>query len=341
MNGKRAAFTAIVLVLGGLATLAGLEGGLRVLERFRGGAPSITAFSVQMIRPGNAPGLRAELLPGYEHHEIRINQHGFRGPSFPREKPAGETRVFLVGDSVAFGAGLAEEQTIAARLQDRFRRDDPRTLVRVINAGVPSYDAADELAEVDGTLPPFSPDTYVMLLNFTDFGCTHTYSFDHRWEYDLLLRSALARNLALLVRRIGPWESKDPPDCRNRNTQAICEVLVRGEREPARWLFLNFPELTDHPTDAGRVRDYRTLTLLFSERRVFRIDLGVVLRARFGALDPLVVSTTDAHPGPAAADAIAEAIFARMGHDGYLRGEPDAAVPQPDYADPFRAISGH
>ena len=48
--------------------------------------------------------------------EVRVNTHGLRGPEI-RAKQPGEFRVLLIGDSLTFGHGVHEEETIGAFLR--------------------------------------------------------------------------------------------------------------------------------------------------------------------------------------------------------------------------------
>src|SRR5262245_14226324 len=45
--------------------------------------------------------------------EVRVNREGFRGADWPRPSP---DDVLVVGDSQSFGLGVAEDETLAARL---------------------------------------------------------------------------------------------------------------------------------------------------------------------------------------------------------------------------------
>lgn len=71
--------------------------------------------------PGNeafAPvsGDERRSLFGIAH---RVNTLGLRGPDRPIEKPPGVARVAVLGDSVVWGWGVAEEDGMVARLEAR------------------------------------------------------------------------------------------------------------------------------------------------------------------------------------------------------------------------------
>ena len=69
--------------------------------------------------------------------EIAINSDGFRGPDWPGSKRG--QRVLVLGDSFAFGWGVRDEETFAARL----RRAHPEW--EVLNVAVSGYATDQEL----------------------------------------------------------------------------------------------------------------------------------------------------------------------------------------------------
>ena len=75
---------------------------------------------------------------------VHVNSLGLRDDDeVPREKPPGERRVLVLGDSLTFGNGVATPETYAARLQAILREREPG--VRVLNSGVPGWDVHQEL----------------------------------------------------------------------------------------------------------------------------------------------------------------------------------------------------
>lgn len=84
------------------------------------------------------------LAPGLRDHwhvveSLTTNSLGLRSPEIPVEKPPGEFRVLLLGDSAMYGHGVEESATFARRLEGLLRRRDPSRPVAVINAAVPGY----------------------------------------------------------------------------------------------------------------------------------------------------------------------------------------------------------
>ncbi len=74
----------------------------------------------------------------------------------------------MLGDSVAFGYRLREEEAFASQLQRALER---RTGERfeVLNAGVEGYDTRSELAWLEAELLDLEPETVVLLFNLNDY----------------------------------------------------------------------------------------------------------------------------------------------------------------------------
>lgn len=91
----------------------------------------------------------------------RINEHGFRGESFPLEKPDGTVRVMIYGGSAVFDIfadrGGDWPHRVQRRLDDRIDRD-----VQVINAGVPGNASFDSFGRFWAEGYRFNPD-YVLI----------------------------------------------------------------------------------------------------------------------------------------------------------------------------------
>lgn len=99
---------------------------------------------------------------------LRTNSEGLRAErSYRIPKPAGATRILLLGDSQAFGWGVSERQTVAARLEDRLEARDAGP-VEVINAAVPGYNAYQEAALLERIGMAYEPDCVLVLFTSND-----------------------------------------------------------------------------------------------------------------------------------------------------------------------------
>jgi hypothetical protein len=94
--------------------------------------------------PVHAHGLQLNVRDAVVHglsgefaFRFSTNRQGLRmGYDLAIPKPAGRERILLVGDSFTFGYGVEQDETFAARLQERL--DPTRARVEVINAGFAS-----------------------------------------------------------------------------------------------------------------------------------------------------------------------------------------------------------
>jgi hypothetical protein len=98
------------------------------------------------------PGAGYTLMKAGRHYEwqgipVDINAHGLRGPETMREKPPEMVRILNLGDSVAMGWGVAEEDTYGRRLEALLNAQAAiGQRYEVINAGVPGWNLANALA---------------------------------------------------------------------------------------------------------------------------------------------------------------------------------------------------
>jgi lysophospholipase L1-like esterase len=100
--------------------------------------------------------------------DIRINEHGLRGGSFTREKPAGETRVLVLGDSYTAGVQFPEDRIFTTLLANELDRIAPSSRHRVVNAGFNGVGTAQELLYFRDQGASFAPDVVVLQFAFND-----------------------------------------------------------------------------------------------------------------------------------------------------------------------------
>jgi lysophospholipase L1-like esterase len=122
---------AVVVGLGGLAVAAG---GVEVALRLAYRAPAVERIyrsDASLAGYGLQPSSRADYRHGGRRLRITIDEDGHR--TVPGAHPL-DHRIYLVGDSQAFGWGLQDEETIAAGLQAQLGDH-----WQVVNLGVPGY----------------------------------------------------------------------------------------------------------------------------------------------------------------------------------------------------------
>lgn len=196
----------------------GVTGKSNELDAYKGEPAIATAYRLKFLGQTQQPydGLSNQGWLGVQRHPAlgyslvghqksqfwHINAQGFRDDSpVPLEKPRNEIRIFILGNSAAFGQWLPNNQaTIANKLEARlnariaqqrrspekyrptmlpfYKPDLQKALAlplrlrdgqyRVINAAVPGYVSGNQLAQLALQILPYSPDAIVILDGYTD-----------------------------------------------------------------------------------------------------------------------------------------------------------------------------
>ena len=117
------------------------------------------------------PGAGYTLMKPGSHYEwqsipVVINSRGLRGPEATYEKPASTIRILNVGDSVAMGWGVREENTYGQQLENLLNeKNTGDQQYEVINAAVPGWNLENELAYLQAEGLNYQPD--LILLDLT------------------------------------------------------------------------------------------------------------------------------------------------------------------------------
>ena len=107
----------------------------------------------------------------HETHEfsarVRTNNFGFRrDEDVTREKNEGTRRILVLGDSMTFGFGVANDEMFTALVERRVRAGGEE--VEVINAGVPGYSSDHYLVYLRQEAFGFHPDLILVMTNGND-----------------------------------------------------------------------------------------------------------------------------------------------------------------------------
>ena len=105
------------------------------------------------------PGARCRQFYG---GSLRINSLGFRGPEISAQKRVGCVRVVCVGGSTTASNKVADDMTYPSLLGEFLRIRNPDIDLEVINAGVPGYNSAQSLRNLNRRLLNLSPDVLVV-----------------------------------------------------------------------------------------------------------------------------------------------------------------------------------
>jgi uncharacterized protein YjbI with pentapeptide repeats len=116
--------------------------------------------------------------------ESNFNSLGFRGDEFSQTKPLDTYRIFMVGGSTMFGAGVAsDETTIPGILQKMFDSYDSAQKIEVINAGFSGGNSSTELNLIKQKLMMFSPDLIIIYDGWNDLRADSAVNkIKHNWQ---------------------------------------------------------------------------------------------------------------------------------------------------------------
>jgi lysophospholipase L1-like esterase len=164
----------LLLVVGSVVlTLLALEAGARLL--------GVSVGTVQInrgtVKRTDNPRLQFELRPHARVRaevEYRTNASGMRNPEVPEAKAAGQRRVAVLGDSIAFGYWVEERQAFPRQLEAML--GGPQR-VQVLNFGVPGYNLEQEIESLRTKALPYAPDVVVVAFCLNDLEGLFSYEY--------------------------------------------------------------------------------------------------------------------------------------------------------------------
>lgn len=140
---------AVVLVL--------LEGGLRVTGYWK-----VPRLNPPIYRVSDTPGISYELIPSHSAmgygERVTTNALGFRSP----EVPSDVRPLVILGDSLVFGYGVRDDETLGTSLQTLLLSQ------HVLSAGVSGYNIAQERTLFAEKLAPLKPVGLVLVFMSND-----------------------------------------------------------------------------------------------------------------------------------------------------------------------------
>ena len=132
---------------------------------------------------------------GYDDEPIKVtvNSDGFRGPDL-RTSPS--QRIIFTGDSIVFSAGVPQENTFTALLEDRFQKEGQD--VEVINAGTTDIGVDQYLKQAQHNLfDSYKPDLVVIGLYLNDSRPPQGFLGESQDKIVLFLNHSPMKHLAL------------------------------------------------------------------------------------------------------------------------------------------------
>lgn len=202
--------------------------------------PGLTSSSGE-LQVRRSPLLGYELVPNQKHKFWQIDSHGFRQEGdLPLVKPKGEFRIFVIGNSTAFGQmASSNEATLAAKLQvllqdrlkaqaqrpekfkpaetpyfaeqleaiqalpDRLKEGD----YRVITAATPGYTSGNELALLVHRVMAFSPNCVIILNGYEDLRSPSTEVAREIVNFDRILQNPSEHYSRYISQQFDQWFS--------------------------------------------------------------------------------------------------------------------------------------
>jgi hypothetical protein len=143
------------------------------------------------------PNANAQLMA----KDVRTNAFGFRGPARAEKAEPGVARIAFVGDSIAMGWGVAEEETftnqVLAMLKAQGRKVDG------YNMGVGNYNTTQELALFRNLGARMKPDIIVLVYFINDAEPMPNYAVNDWLEEHSAAWVVLTYRLDSLFRQFG------------------------------------------------------------------------------------------------------------------------------------------
>jgi hypothetical protein len=131
---------------------------IRLLHRWDDGADDGMDGRLTQRR---ADFLMSELRPSIQvlHKGVTVttNSMGMRGRERSLKKPPATIRIALLGPSYIMGSGVGDDETIAARLEQRLNAAGG-TSYEVLNFGVSGYSVLQQMAQLEERVLAFEPD---------------------------------------------------------------------------------------------------------------------------------------------------------------------------------------
>ena len=284
------------------------------------------------------------IIPNYqgilEGVKININSDGYRDSEFERQRHDNQKLVAIIGDSITFGQGVAQEKTFPAVLENLLNQSGKKTEYRVWNLGVPGYNTQQEFEVFNSFVLPQNPGWIFLAYVINDvepvnMDALKLISGEKPENPKSWLSTQLERSLTIQVvrNRLGRVIKLFKPDYRfssyvddalnqyegsNSSWSAVSKMIEAmnnmAQKNDIKFTVVMIPSIMDFNNYPFQ-RINQKMELLCKEKGIDFLDL----LPYFKNLDPqkLVVSIIDAHPNSLAHKIIAGALAERVVNGGY------------------------
>lgn len=279
-------------------------------------------YAKALKRISEDPGIGHEHRPGTAARlmgvDVSINATGQRDRNFTQPKPEGTFRIMMLGDSLTFGWGVPQQQTVAKRLEALLNGQQPDVRYEVVNAGVGNYNAGMSSQWMRARGMAFEPDLVIFNYSFNDAESTPRREGGGlaEWSYAWIYFSGRFGEVARRVFGGHDWHAyysglyEEEAQGWREAQQQIRLLAEFCEQRGLPLALVNYPELhrlEPYPLVevSNQIRELsRSLTLPY-------LDLIESLRSE--QPEALWVTPADPHPNEYADELMANAIF------GFLR----------------------
>ena len=278
------------------------------------GSPLLTLEDPQigyMLRPGQSLRRFGQ--------EISVNRFGMRSPDFPVDKPDGETRILVIGDSVVNGGTRIDQRDLATTRALRPIENELRQKVVIANVSADGWAPGNQAAYLErfGT---FGAGTAILILSSHDAFQSSDAPFNRSIYPTENPATAIGEAWRLLARRI--WEGSEPePEADFESggegrsaTDSLLRMMRLFKRNDVAVCILLHPtqhEIASQP-DRGQA-EIRTVAVRSGIRAV-----DLTPRYRAARRDASLLYRDDIHLNPAGqavlADALIEAVRDELCH---------------------------
>ena len=246
--------------------------------------------------------------------DVSINSHGLRDKEISLNKNPGTKRVLMLGDSITFGWGVADDNTVSTRLEQLINKAEKNDHFEVLNTGVGNTNTEMQVAYFLNEGFKYSPDFVILNYFINDAELTPRPNKNPLMKYSMAYVYFSLKWESIWRRYFGGknWQeyytdlySKEKKGW-EKTKVAIQRLSEYSKANKVKLLIVNYPELhqlSDYPFSevSGKVKK------IAENLEVPYLDLLPHLEGRDE--NQYWVSQQDQHPNSFACSVIAQAIL--------------------------------
>lgn len=333
MNKKKIiALNLFIFSISVFITLFFLEAGVRIyyygiMNTLTGKVSTVVPISMTgLLRLSDNDKIVYELKPNAEGLSkfvtVKTNPDGFRDKTYSLEKANDVYRIAIIGDSITFGIGVAQEEIFSERLETSLHNLCGKNKVEVINFGVPAYNTTQELEVLKIRALPYKPDLVIIAyylndifppvdisrdLEFSLKGFFYKHSHLFRLVYDRIKESGWQSDRKMSYTQELAVNYSDDSKLWQERKSEFKEFRKISEENNFKVIFMLIPSMIDFG-DGYPFRGIDNRVLNEARKNEFLI---LDLLPFFKGQDPekLCVLKADRHPNPTGHKIIADAIY--------------------------------